>query len=69
MISPGARIGGACERIKLSLTRAGEFDIDFSQELGIEQCAMLDSPRIVDRVTGTQIIKPVRGSRMFTAGK
>jgi hypothetical protein len=30
---------------------------------------MLDAPRIVDRVTGTQIIKPVRGSRMFTAGK
>jgi len=63
--SAGARIAGLRRQDQLRLPRPDQVDIDLSQQLGIEQGAVLGTARIVDGVARTEIVKPVRDARML----
>ena len=60
---------GGLRQNELRLPGADQLDIDFGQELGIEQRAMLGAAGIVDRVAHAQIVEPVRSARMLAARK
>jgi len=44
---------------KLRLARPYQFDINLGKDFGVEQRAVLRTTRIVDAISGTQIVKPV----------
>ena len=57
----------ARSKAKVGLTRADQFDIDLSQQLGVEQRAMLDPLGVVDLVARAEIVEPVRAAGMLAA--
>src|SRR6185437_15708520 len=57
----------ALRQTELRLPRADQLQINLGQDLGVEQRAVLGTPRIVDAITRTQIVKPVRPGRMLAA--
>ena len=54
---------------ELRLAGADQLDIDFGQQLGVEQRAVLGAAGIVDRIARAQIVEPVRAAGMLAAGK
>ena len=44
--------------------RASQLDVDLGEQLGIEQRAMLATPRVVDVIARAQIVEPIGRPRM-----
>ncbi len=62
-----ARVVVAFDQDQLRLARADQLDIDLSQDLGIQQRAVLGAARIVDAVANTQVVEPIGSARMLAA--
>ena len=62
-----ARITGLSRQDQLRLPGPDQIDVNFGQELGVEQCAVLGAAGIVDRIARAEIVQPVRHARMLAA--
>ena len=51
----------------MRLPRPDQVDIDFGQQLGVEQRAVLGAAGIVDRIARAEIVEPVRYAGMLAA--
>src|SRR4030088_917095 len=64
-----ARIAGLARQDQLRLPGPDQIDVNFGQELGVEQCAVLGAAGIVDRIARAEIIETVRQTRMLAPGR
>ncbi len=64
---PNPDVDGFGRQDQLRLPRPDQIDIDFGQQFGVEQRAVLGATGIVDRVARAQIVEPVRDAGMLAA--
>jgi hypothetical protein len=52
---------------ELRLPRTNQFNVNLGEYLGIEQCPVLCAARIVDAVSGAEVIETIRSRRVLAA--
>ena len=65
--SPPLRVAGLRGQDQLRLPRPDQVDIDFGQQFGVEQRAVLGAAGIVDRIARAESVEPVRHAGMLAA--
>ena len=62
---PAAAVAGFGRQDQLRLPRPDQVDIDFGQQLGVEQCAVLGAAGIIDRIARAEIVEAIRHAGML----